>query len=162
MCSWHITRVFLNGATLHDYDPTHIYNSAMNASSQRVHSRVWAYKRTCVRREPDATTKREYMISTHVINEVSNKVCCQNNCVQQFPRAIVSLFDLPNVVVSGPSKIWKESFLEYAPKARGDSFARYGQCDNFKQLRSACTPGSYARKVWTNQLDAHIAVQRAH
>ena len=71
-------------------------------------------------------------------------------------------FDLPNVSASGLSKIRKDSFLEYAPKGRGDSFAWCGQCDNLKQLRSACTPGSHARKVWTNKLDALIEVQRAH
>ena len=87
MRSWHITRVFLNGASLHDHKQTHIYNSAVNASSRRARSGVWAYESTRVRYEPDAIPKREYMISTHSTNDVSSKVSCQNNCVQPFLRA---------------------------------------------------------------------------
>jgi len=41
-------------------------------------------------------------------------------------------FDLPNVSPSGLSRIRSEFFSEYAPKARGDSFARCGQYDKLQ------------------------------
>ena len=71
-------------------------------------------------------------------------------------------FDLPNVSSSGLSRIRSESFPEFAPKARGDSFSRCGTCDRIKQLRSACTSGSRASLLWTTKLKAHINEQRAH
>jgi hypothetical protein len=52
-------------------------------------------------------------------------------------------FGLNKVSPSGLSRIRNESFPEYSPKSRGDSFARCGQCDKFKKLRAACTRGSH-------------------
>ena len=43
-----------------------------------------------------------------------------------------SSFHLKNISTSGLSNIRRVSFPEYAPKARGDSFARCGQCDRLK------------------------------
>ena len=54
--------------------------------------------------------------------------------------------NLKPISSSNLNRIRKESFLEYAPKGRGDSFARCGTCDEYKQLRSACTPMSIQRK----------------
>ena len=71
-------------------------------------------------------------------------------------------FQLQHISTSGLSNIRHASFLEYAPKARGDSFARCGQCDKLKQLRSACTPRSRAQEVWTRELKIHLVGQQAH
>ena len=60
------------------------------------------------------------------------------------------------------SNIRRTSFPEYAPKARGDTFARCGQCDTYKRLKSACTPQSRAREKWAYILQTHIAGQKAH
>ena len=73
-----------------------------------------------------------------------------------------SSFHLKNISTTRLSNIRRASFPEYAPKARGDSFARCGQCDRLKQLRSACTPGSRAQEVWTKKLKIHLAGQQAH
>ena len=50
--------------------------------------------------------------------------------------------NLKPISASNLSRIRKESFAEYALKGRGDSFACCGTCDEYKQLRSACTPMS--------------------
>ena len=71
-------------------------------------------------------------------------------------------FDLQPISSTGLSNIRRASFPEYAPKARGDSFSRCGLCDKYKQLRSACTPLSYAQEKWNLALDNHLRAQRAH
>jgi len=67
---------------------------------------------------------------------------------------VISLSDLSN--------IGRVSFPEFAPKARGDTFARCRLSDTYKQLRSACTPLSDSQNKWSNILNTHIARQRAH
>ena len=71
-------------------------------------------------------------------------------------------FNLQPISSSGLSNIRRTSFLEYAPKAREDVFARCGQCDTYKRLKSACTPQSRAREKWAYILQTHIAGQKAH
>jgi hypothetical protein len=71
-------------------------------------------------------------------------------------------FGLNKVSLSGLSRIRKESFPEYFPKSRGDSFARCGQCDKFKKLRAACTRGSRIADIWIRKLGAHIDAQMSH
>jgi hypothetical protein len=70
--------------------------------------------------------------------------------------------NLQPISSSGLSNIRRASFTEYAPKARGDTFARCGLCDQYKQLRAACTPLSYAQEKWSQILNTHIDGQRAH
>ena len=70
--------------------------------------------------------------------------------------------NLKPISASNLSKIRKESFAEYAPKGRGDSFVRCGTCDEYKQLRSACPPMSVQREKWENVLQNHLAGQKAH
>ena len=70
--------------------------------------------------------------------------------------------NLKPISASNLSRIRKESFLEYAPKGRGDSFARCGTCDEYKQLRSACTPMSIQRDKWEKVLENHLVGQKAH
>ena len=70
--------------------------------------------------------------------------------------------NLKPISASNLSRIRKESFSEYAPKGRGDSFACCGTCDEYKQLRSACTPMSIQREKWEKVLENHLAGQKAH
>ena len=49
-----------------------------------------------------------------------------------------AMLDLQPISSSGLSNICHAFFPEYAAKARGDTFARCGLCDTYKQLRSAC------------------------
>ena len=73
-----------------------------------------------------------------------------------------ALFDLPPVSATGLSNIRRESFPEFAPKARGDSFARCGMCDQYKQLRSAVTSRTNTWEKWNSLLRKHIQGQKAH
>ena len=72
-----------------------------------------------------------------------------------------AMLDLQPISSSGLSNIRRASFPEYAAKARGDTFARCGLCDTYKQLRSACVC-SEAQDKWTNLLNIHVASQKAH
>jgi hypothetical protein len=303
MHSWDIKRVFLNGVSLYDHDQTHIYNTAMNASNQRVRKGVRSYESSRERIESGVPPKKESLLTIEAITQVSTQTCCERNCLQPFPRGqiqairaqlhvhdgvyarkkcllevhrqihkdsagkkfitlkgrevcpqawwtihgigkatfyrykelakagkqaeghgnlgskkprthtlqavatlrtlIVSNADkmphktrtlesgekVPAMVLpssfrwsdqlpiineangmqnlqpissSGLSNIRRASFPEFAPKARGDTFARCGLCDTYKQLRSACTPLSDSQNKWSNILNTHIVGQRAH
>ena len=87
MHSWPIKRVFLNGASLHDHDQTDMYRTAMNAQNQKPQKGSRSYKTTRERRNVDIPPKRERVLSTKAIHEVSTKSCCERNCVQPFPRS---------------------------------------------------------------------------
>ena len=54
---------------------------------------------------------------------------------------------LKEVSRTGLSRIQKESFLEFSTKKWGDNFARCGDCDDLKKMRSANTRGSGAYDV---------------
>ena len=60
------------------------------------------------------------------------------------------------------SQICRESFSEFSTKKRGDNFACYGDCDDLKQMKLACTRCSMAYDLCQKRLDMHIACQRAH
>jgi len=44
MHSWHISRVYLNGASLYDHEQTHLYRAAMNGSKRHPRTRVCSYE----------------------------------------------------------------------------------------------------------------------
>ena len=69
---------------------------------------------------------------------------------------------LKEVSATGVSRICRESFSEYSTKKRGHNFARCGDCNDLKRMRSASTRGSGAYDVCQKRLDMHIARQRAH
>ena len=60
------------------------------------------------------------------------------------------------------SWICRESFSEFPTKKQGDNFARCGDCDDLKRMRSACMRDSGAYDVCQKRLDMHIVGQRAH
>jgi hypothetical protein len=64
MRSWHISRVFLNGASLYDHEQTTIYQGELNASRRRVRKEVRPYETSRGRREPPAPPKKELLLST--------------------------------------------------------------------------------------------------
>ena len=63
---------------------------------------------------------------------------------------------LRSVSATGLSRIRSKSFPEYNTKKRGDNFARCGQCDKLKKLRSACTQESCAEELWSKKFKAHL------
>ena len=77
----------LNGASLHNHDQTDMYRKAVNAQNQRPRKGIRSYKTTCERRNVDIPGKKERVLTTEAIHEVSTKSCCERNCVQPFPRS---------------------------------------------------------------------------
>ena len=63
---------------------------------------------------------------------------------------------------TGLSRIQRELFSEFSTKKQGDNFVQCGDCDDLKQMRSACTRDSGAYDVCQKRLDMHITGQRAH
>ena len=69
---------------------------------------------------------------------------------------------LKEVSRTGLSRIRRKSFSEFSTKKRGDNFARCGDYDDLKRMRSACTRGSGAYDVCQKRSDMHIVGQRTH
>ena len=86
MHSWPIGRVFLNGVSLYDHDQTDMYRRAMNAHNEKPQKGIRSYKTTRERRNVDIPPKKERVLNSEAIHEVSTKSCCERNCVQPFPR----------------------------------------------------------------------------
>ena len=63
---------------------------------------------------------------------------------------------------TGLSWICRESFLEFSTKKQGDNFTRCGDCNDLKQMRSACTRNSVTYDLCQKRLDMHITSQSAH
>ena len=59
----------------------------MNAQNQKPQKGSRSYKTTCERRNVDIPPKKERVLSTEAIHEVSTKSCCERNCVQPFPQS---------------------------------------------------------------------------
>ena len=69
---------------------------------------------------------------------------------------------LKEVSRTGLSWICRKSFSEFSTKKRGENFAQCGNCDDLKQMKSACTRGSGAYDVCLKRLDMYIVGQSAH
>ena len=78
---------FLNGASLHDHDQTDMYRKGMNAQNQKPRKGIRSNETTRERRNVDIPPKKERVLTTEAIHEVSIKSCCERNCVQPFPRS---------------------------------------------------------------------------
>ena len=87
MHSWPIKRVFMNGASLHDHDQTDMYRKAVNAQNQRPRKGTRSYKTTRERRNVDIPPKKERVLTSEAIHEMSTKSYCERNCVHSFPRS---------------------------------------------------------------------------
>ena len=85
MHSWHIKHVFLNGVSLYDHDQTDIYKKALIARGRPVRVGVRPYASHHQGRDPESQPKKESLLTTEAILEVSIKSCCPNNCLQPFP-----------------------------------------------------------------------------
>ena len=86
MHSWPIERVFLNGASLHDYDQTDMYRKVMNAQNQRPQKGIRSYKTTRERRNVDIPAKKKkYSQRKQYMKYLQNHIV--RNCVQPFPQS---------------------------------------------------------------------------
>ena len=86
MHSWPIGRVFLNGVSLCDHVQIDMYRRAMNAHNEKPRKGSRSYKTTRERRNV-VQPKKERVLNSEAIHEVSTKSCCERNCVQPFPRS---------------------------------------------------------------------------
>ena len=86
----------------------------------------------------------------------------QWNCTLSEINAANLQLRLKEVSWMALSRIRRESFSKFSTKKQGDNFARCGDCDDLKRMRSACTRGSGAYDVCEKRLDMHIVGQRAH
>ena len=84
-----------------------------------------------------------------------------NSTLSEINAAILQL-GLKEVSRMGLTRIRRESFSEFSTKKQDDNFARCGDCDDLKRMRSACMRGCGAYDVCQKRLDMHITGQRAH
>ena len=73
-----------------------------------------------------------------------------------------AIFGLRHVSSSNMSKMRRSRFPEYDVKRPGDTFARCGTCDKYKELRKGAIGGSEHALKWSRKLDKHLAIARAH
>ena len=245
--AWHISCIFLNGASLYNHEQMHLFKVSSEASRRRSRVGALPYESSRGRKNSDRVPKKEALLTVESIRNVSTMSCCLKNCLQRFPRdriealrsemhvdaligkraeqhgnlgtkkprthtlqgtatlrtvvestanhiphksrtkedgekviamSLPSSFHwnstlseinaanlqlgLKEVSWTGLSRIRRELFSEFSTKKRGDNFARCGDCDDLKQMRSVCTRGNGAYDLCQKRLDMHIAGQRAH
>ena len=83
---WHISRVFLNGASLHNHEQMHLFNVSSGASCQRSWVGACPYESSRGQRNSDKIPKKEALLTVESIRNVSTMSCCSKNCLQCFPR----------------------------------------------------------------------------
>ena len=84
--AWHISCVFLNGASLYDHEQMHLFKVSSEAS--RRQSRVGArpYESSRGQKNSDRVPKKEALLTVESIRNVSTISCCLKICLQRFPR----------------------------------------------------------------------------
>ena len=77
--AWHISRIFLNGASLYNHEQMHLFSVSSRAS--RRQSRVGAlhYKSCRGRRNSKRIPKKEALLTVESIRNVSTMSCCSKN-----------------------------------------------------------------------------------
>ena len=86
MRSWHIKRVFLNGASLYDHEQMNLFNLTSQAARQRSRVGACPYDSSQERRNAQKIPKKEALLNTESIRNVATKTCCSRSCLQHFPR----------------------------------------------------------------------------
>ena len=84
--SWHISRIFLNGASLYVHEQMNLFNLASLASRCRSRVGTRVYESSRERRNSNKIPRKEALLSTKSIRNVSSKSCCSKNYLQPFPR----------------------------------------------------------------------------
>ena len=122
----------------------------LGSKKPRVHTmQATATLRVMIGNDADRMPKRTRTLNSgeRVPAMVLSSAFCWKDQLLKINEANVAM-NLKPISTSNLSRIWKESFLEYAPKGRGDSFVHCGTCDEYKQLRTACTPMSILWEKW--------------
>jgi len=123
MHSWHISRVYLNGANVYDHEQTHLYRTAMNGSRRRPRTGVRSYENSRERRETNSLPKKEILMTQQSIAEVSSKECCSKNYLQPFPRGQIQAY-CSQMYVNGGIYHQKSRLLDVHGQTRTDANGR--------------------------------------
>ena len=84
--AWHISCVFLNGASLYDHEQMHLFKVSSGASRRQSWVGACPYESSRGQRNSDRVPKKEALLSVESIRNVSTMSCCSKNCLQRFPR----------------------------------------------------------------------------
>ena len=85
MRSWHIKRVFLNGASLHDHDQVNLFNLTSQATRRRSRVGARPYDSSRERRNAEKIPKKEALLNAESMRNMATKTCCSRSCLQPFP-----------------------------------------------------------------------------
>ena len=86
MRSWHIKRVFLNGASLYDHEQVNLFNLTSQAARRRSRLGARPYDNSRERRSTEKIPKKEALLSAESIRNVATRTCCSKSCLQPFSR----------------------------------------------------------------------------
>ena len=92
MRSWHIKRVFLNGASLYDHEQMNLFNLASQAARRCSHVGARLYNSSREQRNALKISKKEALFSAESIRNVATKTCCSRSCLQPFPHDKIEAF----------------------------------------------------------------------
>ena len=84
--AWHISHVFLNGASLYNQEQMHLFRVSSEASRRRSRVGARPYESSRGRRNCDRVPKKEALLTVESIRNVSTMSCCSKNYLQCFPR----------------------------------------------------------------------------
>ena len=84
--AWHISRVFLNSASLYDHEQMHLFKVSSGASRRRSRFGAHLYESSRGRRNSERVPNKEALLTVESIRNVSTMSCCLKNCLQRFPR----------------------------------------------------------------------------
>ena len=82
--AWHISCVFLNGASLYDHEQMHLFRVSSRALRRRSWVGAHPYESSRGRRNCDRVPKKEALLTVESIRNVSTMSCCSKNCLQRF------------------------------------------------------------------------------
>ena len=83
---WHISRVFLNGASLYNHEQMHFFKVSSGASRRRSWVGARPYESSRGWRNFDRVPKKEALFTIESIRNVSTISYCSKNCLQRFPH----------------------------------------------------------------------------
>jgi hypothetical protein len=109
MRAWHITRVFLNGASLYDHEQRFIYKTALWAYNRTPQIGVHQYWSSRQRQDSENPPKKVVKLSSHLINAVMSSTCCNQNCFHgdcklQVYKKAVTLVQFSMIYIFRPLK----------------------------------------------------------
>ena len=85
LIAWHISRVFLNGASLYDHEQMHLFRVSSGALRWQSWVGAHLYKSSRGRRNCDRVPKKEALLIVESIRNVSTMSCYSKNYLQRFP-----------------------------------------------------------------------------